>query len=149
MRDIGERAGVDQALIARYFGGKTQLNIAVLDAEIGHQVPQDLLHPGRVLALLDRVRQHGPGPVFQAAVQGPGCGGPERRTGGTAAPVGRPFLGTEHEVYRLSRTLRTVLGVLVSRFRAASGPIGSTRWRRPTRRNWFPWWSSCSARERR
>jgi AcrR family transcriptional regulator len=71
VRDIGERAGVDQALIARYFGGKTQLYIAVLHAEMGDQAPQDLLHPGRVLDLLDRVQQRGPGPVFQAAVQRP------------------------------------------------------------------------------
>ncbi|MGW9028591.1 TetR/AcrR family transcriptional regulator [Streptomyces sp. NPDC055722] len=39
-----------------------------------------------------------------------------------------PFLRTEHELHGLSRTLRTVLGVLVSRVRAASGPSGSCPW---------------------
>lgn len=32
-REIGERAGVDPALIARYFGGKAQLYLAVLDLD--------------------------------------------------------------------------------------------------------------------
>jgi AcrR family transcriptional regulator len=71
VRDIGERAGVDQALIARYFGGKAQLYITVLHAEMGDTAPRDLLHPGRVLEIFDRVEQRGPGPVFQAAVQRP------------------------------------------------------------------------------
>lgn len=42
VRDIGERSGVDQALIARYFGGKAQLFIAVLRAEKGDSAPCDL-----------------------------------------------------------------------------------------------------------
>lgn len=71
VRDIGERAGVDQALIARYFGGKAQLYIAVLHAETGDSVPPDLLDSERVLTLFERVGQRGPGPVFQAAVQRP------------------------------------------------------------------------------
>ncbi|WP_306185196.1 TetR/AcrR family transcriptional regulator [Streptomyces sp. MK5] len=71
VRDIGERAGVDQALIARYFGGKTQLFIAVLRAEMGDDVPLDLLHTERLRELFERVGRRGPGPVFQAAVQRP------------------------------------------------------------------------------
>lgn len=70
VRDIGERAGVDQALIARYFGGKTQLYIAVLHAETGETV-RDVLDPERMLHLFERIGQRGPGPVFQAAVQRP------------------------------------------------------------------------------
>ncbi|MEV6792974.1 helix-turn-helix domain-containing protein [Streptomyces sp. NPDC051320] len=69
VREIGERAGVDPALIARYFGGKTQLYIAALQAETGGAVPADLLDRDRLLGLLDRVGRRGPGPAFQAAVR--------------------------------------------------------------------------------
>jgi AcrR family transcriptional regulator len=68
-RDIGERAGVDPAMIARYFGGKAQLFIATLHAEDGPNPPADLLDPERLASLLDRIGRHGPGPVFQAAVR--------------------------------------------------------------------------------
>ncbi|MDH6135626.1 AcrR family transcriptional regulator [Kitasatospora sp. MAA4] len=66
-REIGERAGVDPALIARYYGGKTQLYIAVMRAEQGDAAPADLLAPGRLRELLDRLARRGPGPVFRAA----------------------------------------------------------------------------------
>ena len=68
IREIGERAGVDPALIARYFGGKTQLYLAVLRVEQGDGVPADLLDPERLGRLLDRVAERGPGPVLRAAV---------------------------------------------------------------------------------
>ena len=71
VRDIGERAGLDQALIARYFGGKAQLFIAVLRAEAGDDLELDLLDTERVGQLFERVGQRGPGPIFQAAVQRP------------------------------------------------------------------------------
>jgi AcrR family transcriptional regulator len=68
IREIGERAGVDPALIARYFGGKAQLYIAVLDLDRADARPADLLEPERSLLLVDRLDQRGPGPVFRAAV---------------------------------------------------------------------------------
>ncbi|WP_328890338.1 TetR/AcrR family transcriptional regulator [Streptomyces sp. NBC_00316] len=67
-REIGERAGVDPALIARYFGGKAQLYIAVLDLDRASARPADLLKPERNLMLVNGVDQRGPGPVFRAAV---------------------------------------------------------------------------------
>jgi AcrR family transcriptional regulator len=67
-RDIGERADVDPALIARYFGGKTQLYIEALHAETGTDVPADLLEPGRVEDLLRRADTLGPGPLAQAVL---------------------------------------------------------------------------------
>lgn len=67
-REIGERAGVDPALIARYFGGKAQLYIAVLDLDRSSARPADLLEPERNLMLVNGVDQRGPGPVFRAAV---------------------------------------------------------------------------------
>src|ERR1700752_4363625 len=48
VRMIGERAGVDQALIARYFGGKSELYQAVLaDAAAQPEVALDDAPPPR------------------------------------------------------------------------------------------------------
>ncbi|MGB8649353.1 MAG: helix-turn-helix domain-containing protein, partial [Mycobacteriales bacterium] len=68
-RDVAERAGVDATLIARYFGSKAGLYLAALQAELGDGPPPDLLSPGRMAALLGRLEDRGPGPVFRAAVQ--------------------------------------------------------------------------------
>ncbi|GAA2740591.1 MULTISPECIES: TetR family transcriptional regulator [Kitasatospora] len=68
IREIGERAGVDPALIARYFGGKSQLYLATVQAEHGTATPADLLDEERLAGLLDRLAQRGPGPIFQSAV---------------------------------------------------------------------------------
>ncbi|MFE9423608.1 helix-turn-helix domain-containing protein [Kitasatospora sp. NPDC006697] len=67
-REIGERAGVDPALIARYFGGKLQLYLAAVRAEQGDQPPADLLDRDRLHWLLARFDQRGGGPSFPAAV---------------------------------------------------------------------------------
>jgi AcrR family transcriptional regulator len=68
-RDIGELADVDPTMIARYFGGKAQLFIAVLRAEGPVQSLGDLRDPDRLEALLERFKQQGPGPVIQAAIR--------------------------------------------------------------------------------
>jgi AcrR family transcriptional regulator len=67
-RDIGERAGVDPALIARYFGNKAQLYIEALHAERGTDLPADLLEPGRLEELVESGDSRGPGPLQQAVV---------------------------------------------------------------------------------
>jgi AcrR family transcriptional regulator len=71
IREIGEQAGVDASLIARYFGSKADLYIAALAAENAAGIPSK--YDGRleqmaevVLARADRV---GPGPVLQAVVR--------------------------------------------------------------------------------
>jgi AcrR family transcriptional regulator len=74
VRMIGERAGVDQALIARYFGGKSELYQAVLaDAAAQPEVAADDGPPPRertprevIDLLLARVDEHGVGPVLRA-----------------------------------------------------------------------------------
>ncbi len=66
-REIGELAGVDAALIARYFGSKAGLYIATLSEADDGPVP-DLLQPGRLASLLARLARGGPGPVLQATV---------------------------------------------------------------------------------
>ncbi|MFI7099659.1 TetR family transcriptional regulator [Streptomyces sp. NPDC050161] len=69
IRDIGERAGVDPALIARYFGSKTLLYVAALEAEQGAVPPADLLEPERLREIFARADRRGPVPLAQVAVQ--------------------------------------------------------------------------------
>ena len=66
-REIGDRAGVDPALIARYFGGKAQLYLATLQLDQSGS-PADLVEPGRLHALLAGAARRGPGPIPRAAV---------------------------------------------------------------------------------
>ncbi|WP_030901095.1 TetR/AcrR family transcriptional regulator, partial [Streptomyces sp. NRRL F-5126] len=68
-RDIGEHAGVDPAMIARYFGGKAQLFVAVLRAESDAETFADLFDAERLGGLLRRFDRQGPGPVAQVAVR--------------------------------------------------------------------------------
>jgi AcrR family transcriptional regulator len=65
VREIGERAGVDAALIARYFGGKEGLYLAVLAQE---DVEDDtLMDPHTLVAeLLRHWDQRGHSPVSRA-----------------------------------------------------------------------------------
>jgi AcrR family transcriptional regulator len=66
LRDIGERAGVDCALIARYFGGKEGLYLAALQQEDRPAMPTD---PSQMLAsMLSRSEERGIGPVPLAMV---------------------------------------------------------------------------------
>jgi AcrR family transcriptional regulator len=69
VREIGARAGVDPALIARYFDGKPGLYLAVLSRENAEIHPEDLLAPGRMRDLLERVDRRGPGPILRSTVQ--------------------------------------------------------------------------------
>jgi AcrR family transcriptional regulator len=68
-RDIGERAGVDPTMIARYFGGKAQLYIAVLRSQEESDHFADLLEVDRLSAMLHRIGDRGPGPIFGAALR--------------------------------------------------------------------------------
>ncbi|WP_329498776.1 helix-turn-helix domain-containing protein [Kitasatospora herbaricolor] len=70
VREIGEQAGVDPALIARYFGSKAALYVAALHSDQDHEAPAaDLLAPGRLDEVLAKVDRVGPSPVLQAAVR--------------------------------------------------------------------------------
>jgi AcrR family transcriptional regulator len=73
LRDIGERAGVDAALIARYFGSKAELYIAAVAADDPGGEP----YPGgfdglaqMVDTVVSRAGGHGPGLILQAFVRG-------------------------------------------------------------------------------
>jgi AcrR family transcriptional regulator len=61
VREIGERAGADPALIARYFGGKEGLFLATLEQADGACLPAD---PAAALAAILRGSEHhGVGPI--------------------------------------------------------------------------------------
>lgn len=70
-RSIGERAGVDPALIARYYGNKLNLYLATL-TEDGHG-PGPLVGSPDIATyvdrLLDRLERQGPGPLMQVLVR--------------------------------------------------------------------------------
>jgi AcrR family transcriptional regulator len=75
VRDIGERAKVDPALIARYFGGKDGLYLATLNPGHRPPLPSD---PAKVVpAILARSATHGIGPVSRAVVN-PGLSDEQR-----------------------------------------------------------------------
>ncbi len=70
IREIGEQAGVDAALIARHFGSKADLYIAAVVAEDAEGVPieyEGLEHMADVM--VTRADRRGPGPILQAIVR--------------------------------------------------------------------------------
>jgi len=75
VRDIGELAGLDPTLIARYFGSKSGLYLAILRTDFAAEEsdsPRDLFDPERMIELLDRVQRRGPGPVISSALRADG-----------------------------------------------------------------------------
>jgi AcrR family transcriptional regulator len=71
VREISERAGVDHALIARYFGSKADLYVAALVAEArGDQPPSEFEGlPDMTEVIVTRMDRHGLGPVLQALIR--------------------------------------------------------------------------------
>jgi AcrR family transcriptional regulator len=71
VREVGLRAGVDPAMIARYFGSKSALYLAWLsrDGQPANLDAIDLRDPSTVKALLDRLGAHGPTPTLFAAIR--------------------------------------------------------------------------------
>lgn len=68
LRDIGDRAGVDPALIARYFGSKTALYVASLENDEPGIEPLADGNRAFVARFIERTRRLGPGPLVHAAV---------------------------------------------------------------------------------
>ena len=71
IREIGERAGVDHALVARYYGSKADLYIAALVAEVrGDQLPSEFEGlKDMAEGMVTRMDSHGLGPVMQALIR--------------------------------------------------------------------------------
>jgi AcrR family transcriptional regulator len=66
IREIGARADVDSALIARYFGGKEGLYLAALAQDGRPSLPTDPF--AAFTTMLQRAEEHGNGPVALAMV---------------------------------------------------------------------------------
>ena len=71
IRDIGDLAGVDPALIARYYGSKADLYIAAVVAESLGDQPQSAFGSleDMARALVSRIDRNGLGPVTQALIR--------------------------------------------------------------------------------
>jgi AcrR family transcriptional regulator len=70
IREIGERAGVDAALIARYFGSKADLYIAAVTAEDADSAPSQYEGLGQMAdVVVTGADRRGPGPILQAIVR--------------------------------------------------------------------------------
>jgi AcrR family transcriptional regulator len=70
IREIGELAGVDAALIARYFGSKADLYIAAVTAEDTAGAPSEFEGLEQMVdVVVTRADQRGPGPIHQAVVR--------------------------------------------------------------------------------
>ncbi|PZG99983.1 TetR/AcrR family transcriptional regulator [Streptomyces sp. NTH33] len=129
-RDIGERAGVDPALIARYFGGKTQLYVAALQAERGDTVTADLLDINRLLDVFERADRRGIVPLVRVAVQP--LSDPAAQDAALAAlhkrlvdPLCEHFarLGLGRSQMRAEIVVAAVIGVLLGRHSGAFGEL--------------------------
>jgi AcrR family transcriptional regulator len=70
IREIGDHAGVDAALIARYFGSKAHLYIAAVTAEDAEGMPSEYEGLAQMAeAMMTRADRRGPGPILQAIVR--------------------------------------------------------------------------------
>jgi AcrR family transcriptional regulator len=70
IREIGERAGVDAALIARYFGSKADLYIAAVVAEDAEGTPSEYEGLEQMAdVVITRADRRGPGTILQAIVR--------------------------------------------------------------------------------
>ncbi|MGI5472381.1 helix-turn-helix domain-containing protein [Streptomyces sp. CA-132043] len=130
-RDIGRRAGVDPALIARYFGGKTQLYLATVEAEHGDADPGDLLDPERLLYILKRADHRGLVPVLQVAVQHlaePAAEGAARAAlhERLVEPLHRRFAaeGLERPRLRAEMIVAAIIGIALGRGSGAFDELG-------------------------
>ena len=130
-RDIGERAGVDAALIARYFGSKTQLYLTILRIESDDAVPDDLLTPERLLEMLERSDRRGLGPHSRIVAQP--LTDPQAQEAARAALHER-FVGPLYERFaqhglsqprlRAELMVAAVVGVMLARHSGALDELG-------------------------
>jgi AcrR family transcriptional regulator len=130
-REIGEAAGVDPALIARYFGSKADLYLAAVAAERleddghgdGSGVDEPLADLAQVVdVVLRRTATRGPGPILQALVRDDAS--PEIREAARARIVRRMVepvavemeaAGADQAVLRAQVAVAALLGVGLGR----------------------------------
>ena len=131
-REIGEAAGADPALIARYFGSKADLYLAAVAADRladndGPADPDSVESPFADLAevaevVLRRTAAHGPGPSLQALVRDDAS--PEIRAAATARlirrmvePIAAEYdsAGDDRPTLRAQVAVAAVIGVAFGR----------------------------------
>jgi AcrR family transcriptional regulator len=131
-REIGEAAGADPALIARYFGSKADLYLAAVAADRladsdGPVDPDSVESPFADLAevaevVLRRTAAHGPGPVLQALARDDAS--PEIRAAASARlirrmvePIAADYdaAGVDRPVLRAQTAVAAVIGVALGR----------------------------------
>jgi AcrR family transcriptional regulator len=136
MRDIGKDAGVDPALIARYFGSKVDLYLATVVAEdVDYGSPEDLVAPQALVAwLVARVESRGPGPGLQAMVRSDTT--PEIRevarahlTRRLVKPLGGMFerRGVPEAYLRAEVVVSALIGVLLARSLGSFEQLGELK----------------------
>jgi len=132
-REIGEAAGADPALIARYFGSKADLYLAAVAADRladsdGPADPDSVESPFADLAevaevVLRRTAAHGPGPSLQALVRDD-ASSPEIRAAATARlirrmvePIAAEYddAGDDRPTLRAQVAVAAVIGVAFGR----------------------------------
>ena len=69
VREIGQHADVDPALIARYFGSKAALYVEALRPDESTGQPIELTSAAAVREFLDRIAPKGPTPALHAAIR--------------------------------------------------------------------------------
>jgi AcrR family transcriptional regulator len=129
IRDIGEQAGLDSTLIARYFGSKAALYLEAMRTEFAAEEAEplpDLLKPGRMAELIERVGRRGPGPILDVALQrlsDPTLDNQARTmlAERVVDPLDRTLSGDGADEARLCAEIITAafIGVAVSRYRGA------------------------------
>jgi AcrR family transcriptional regulator len=131
IRDIGARAGLDPALIARYFGGKTQLYLAALRAEQGDGEPADLLEADRLREAVERIDRRGLVPLLQVAVhqlpeQEAQADAEQALRARMVAPLVRRFTeeGARQPELRAEAVAAAVVGILLARSSPAFPELG-------------------------
>ncbi|CAN5552917.1 TetR family transcriptional regulator [soil metagenome] len=134
LRDIGERAGVDASLIARYFGNKVALYLAAAaaDAPAPFDPSGPLAVDALVLGALGRIDVVGMGPIVRALLQ-PGVD-EEIRAASTEylqrrviQPLAQRLdeLGVEQAALRAEIVISAMMGVLAVRAGSSLPEIAS------------------------
>lgn len=119
VRQVARGAGVDPALIGRYFHGKLGLYIAALRQRHGEDAAP-LVDSARLVELLSRPAALGAGPIFSAAVMphpdpAARAVAEAELTARLVAPLARHWAGGEEPRLRAEVAAAAVVGIVLAR----------------------------------